>query len=233
LSLVPAQGEVLDVAAGPGSLSLLAAKTAHRVHAVDFAPAMLDQLRERANTAGIHNIEAALGDGHALSFEDERFDAVYSMFALMVSSDRPRGINELYRVVRRGARAVTATWPNSDRVPLFAALFAAMKAEMPGSGIGDAPAVLGTPDEIRIELGAAGFSKVDVEEHTFVDGSVTAAEIWHSFSRGGAPAVLMRRKMGDQAFEDLSARIVRRLEADLGTDPVEMRLTALFGVGTR
>jgi ubiquinone/menaquinone biosynthesis C-methylase UbiE len=203
------------------------------VHAVDFSSAMLEQLRERANTTGIDNVEAAVGDGHALSFDDERFDAVYSMFGLMFYSDRPRGIKELRRVLRTGARAVTATWPNSDRVPLFAALFAAMKAEMPGSGIGDAPAVLGTPDEIRAELGAAGFSKVEVDEHTFVGGTVTAAEIWGTFSRGGAPAVLMRRKMGDQAFEDLSARIVRRLETELGTDPVEMRMTALFGVGTR
>ena len=56
---------------------------------------------------------------------------------------------------------------------------------------------------------------------------------WGSFSRGGAPAVLMRRKMGEERFAEFSQRIVARLEDALGKQPVEIRLTALLGFGTR
>jgi SAM-dependent methyltransferase len=233
LRLAPAVGEILDVATGPGSLALQAAKTARRVDAVDFAPAMLSELRRLAAAAGLVNIVVQEADGQALPFPDGRFDAAYSMFGLMFFPDRGRGLRELARVLRQGGRAVVSSWPPSERVPTFAALFAAMKAELPGSGIGDAPAVLGTDPEMRAELGAAGFGSIEVHEHVVVAGTATPAELWRTFSRGGAPVVLMRRRMGEAGFAALSDRIVERLVDILGPEPAEVSLTALLGVGTR
>src|SRR5687767_5317812 len=83
LRLVPAEGDVLDVACGPGSLTLLAARTARSVHAIDFSTAMLDELRTRAAAASITNVDAQLGDGQELPFLDARFDSAYSMFGLI------------------------------------------------------------------------------------------------------------------------------------------------------
>jgi SAM-dependent methyltransferase len=233
LLLVPAEGEILDVAAGPGSLTLLAARTARRVYAVDFAPAMIDALRARAAAAGITNAEAQVADGQALPFPDARFDAAYSMFGLIFFPDRARGLSELARVLRPGAGAVVSSWPPLERAPLFAALFGALGAELPGSGIGEAPTALGTAAEITAELRRAGFTTVAVHERDVVAGTATPAELWRSFARGGAPAVLMRKKMGEEGFADLSRRVVARLEAALGPGPRELRLTALLGVGTR
>jgi hypothetical protein len=71
-----------------------------------------------------------------------------------------------------------------------------------------------------------------VHEHDIVVGTATPAELWRSFSRGGAPAVLMRKRMGDERFADLSRRVVARLENAMGPGPRELRLTALLGVGT-
>lgn len=233
LRLVPATGDVIDVAAGPGSLTLLAARTARQVHAVDFAPAMLEQLRARAVAARATNIDAQVADGQALPFQGGRFDAAYSMFGLIFFPDRGRGLAELARVLRPGARAVVSSWPPPERLPAFAVLFEAMKAELPGSGIGEAPTPLGTAAELTAEMGRAGFSSVEVHEHQVVPGAVTAAEFWRSFARGGAPAVLMRRKMGEEAFAQVSSRIVARLERSLGSGPRELALTALLGVGRR
>lgn len=233
LRLVPAQGEILDVAAGPGSLSLLAARTARRVSAVDFAAGMLAELETRAAAAGITNVDARIGDGQALPFPDGRFDAAYSMFGLIFFPDRARGLGELARVLRPGARAVISSWPPPERVPIFATLFGAMNAELPGPGVGKAPVALGTAAEMTDELGRAGFTAVEVHEHDYVAGVFTAAEVWRNFSRGGAPAVLMRRKMGEEGFADFSRRVVARLEKAFGAEPREFRLTALLGVGTR
>ena len=231
LRLVPATGDVLDVAAGPGSLSLHAARTARWVHAVDFAPAMLAELRTRADAAGVTNVTAEVADGQALQFPDQRFDAAYSMFGLIFFPDLARGLSELARVLRPGARAAVASWPPFERVPTFAALFGAMKAELPG--FGDAPAALSTAQEITDKMTTAGFSAVEVHEHEVAVGPTTAAELWRSFSRGGAPAVLMRRRMGETGFSDFSKRIVARLEQTLGLDPFEVRLRALLGVARR
>jgi ubiquinone/menaquinone biosynthesis C-methylase UbiE len=232
LRVVPAEGEVLDVATGPGTLALLAAGTARRVCAVDFSPGMLGELAARAAAAGVSNVDARVGDGQALPFPDGRFDAAYSLFGVIFFPDRARGLAELARVLRPGARAVVSSWPPLERVPMMAALFGAMKAELPGPG-SDLPPALGTAAEMKAELGRAGFTGIEVHEHEIAPRTVTAAELWRIFSRGGAPVVLMRRKMGEEGFADLSRRIVARLEEALGTEPRELRLTALLGVGRR
>ena len=231
LRLVPAEGEVLDVAAGPGSLTLLAARTARRVDAVDFAPAMLQQLEARAAAAGITNVRVHEADGQALPFPDGRFDAAYSMFGLIFFPSPARGLAEIARVLRPGAGAVVSSWPPTERIPAFAALFGAMKAELPS--MGDTPTVLGTATEITAEMSQAGFRAVHVHEHEFAARDVTPAELWRSFARGGAPAVLIREQMGEDGFERLSKRVVSRLEQALGTGRRELRMTALLGVGTR
>ena len=83
------------------------------------------------------------------------------------------------------------------------------------------------------EMSGAGFAAVEVHEHVVVPGSVTPAELWQTFSRGGAPAVLMRRRLGEAGFAAIAERIVRRLTETLGPDRREMKMTALLGVGTR
>jgi len=233
LRLVPAQGDVIDIAAGPGSLSLLAARTARRVVALDFAPAMLAELRARAAATDLANVEVHVGDGQALPFPDGCFDAAYSMFGLIFFPDRAAGLRGMARVLRPGGRALVASWPPSARIPIFNALFGAMKAELPDSKFGEAPTALGTPDDFRAELGAAGLSAVEVHEHAILTATATPETFWATFSRGGAPIVLMRRKLGEERFADLSQRIVARLESSLGKEPLEIRLTALMGIGTR
>jgi crotonobetainyl-CoA:carnitine CoA-transferase CaiB-like acyl-CoA transferase len=93
--------------------------------------------------------------------------------------------------------------------------------------------VLGTPDEIRASMTAAGLRAIEVHEVTVQVGTALPADLWRSFSRGGAPAVLMRKKMGDVAFAALETKLIARLEQMLGPHPVDVRFTALFGVGTR
>lgn len=233
LALAPAEGDVVDVAAGPGTLTLQAARTARTVHAVDFARGMLRELRVRLQASGLANVTLALGDGQALPLRDGGVAAAYSMFGLIFFPDRARGLREMARVLRPGGSAVVSAWVPSDRIPAFAALFGAMRAEMPNAGIGESPAALGTMDEMRDALSAAGFGHVEVHERTVIPGTVTPDELWSTFSRGGAPAVLMRRRMGEDAFRALSDRIVRRLHDDLGPEPRELAMTALFGVGRR
>jgi hypothetical protein len=155
------------------------------------------------------------------------------MFGLIFFPDMVRGLREKARVLRPGARALVASWPPFERVPTFTALFGAMKAELPGAGIGDAPAALGTAEEVIAKMTEAGFSDIEVHEHQVVPGTATPETLWRSFARGGAPAVLMRRKMGEEAFADFSRRIVARLEQSLGPGPFEVRLTALLSVGRR
>jgi SAM-dependent methyltransferase len=71
--LPPPPARVLDVGAGTGALSLLAASLGYRVTALDFSPAMLARTETKAAAAGL---EIELVVGTALEPPDGPFEAV-------------------------------------------------------------------------------------------------------------------------------------------------------------
>ena len=86
-----ADARIVDVAAGPGTLSLLAAAAGMRVSAIDFSESMVAAFRERAQRANLMDrIDLRQGDGQQLPFESVAYDAAFSMFGLMFFPDRAR-----------------------------------------------------------------------------------------------------------------------------------------------
>lgn len=229
LAEVKSSDRVVDVAAGPGSLSLLACDTAASVNALDYSPAMLDEFRRRAAAKGVSNVDVHQGDGQALPFDDDSFDAGFSMFGLMFFPDRAAGFRELARVLRPGGRAVVASWHPMDEIQEFNALFEALAAELPSMKDEGEPPPLSTPEAIRAEMGAAGF-QVEVHERTHGLASPTTAEYWTLLRRAFAPIVLLENSMGD-AFAPVAERIGHRLHESLGPGPISVSMTAYLALG--
>ena len=55
--------QALDVAAGPGILTLAAAKLGARVLGTDFSPSMVERLQARVAEAGLANVRTQVMDG--------------------------------------------------------------------------------------------------------------------------------------------------------------------------
>src|SRR5258708_3280813 len=73
---LPPGARVADVAAGPGTLSLLAAAAGAQVSAIDISARMVAALRARATAAGLAGaIDAQVGDGQRLPFDSAAYDA--------------------------------------------------------------------------------------------------------------------------------------------------------------
>src|SRR5262249_36924026 len=117
LTGLPEGSDVIDVATGPGTLAVQAARRARRVVGVEFAPRMLEELERRAREAGLTNVEAVRADGQALPFPDGSFDRAYSMFGLIFFPDRARGFRELLRVLRPGGKIAVSSWRPFEHVP--------------------------------------------------------------------------------------------------------------------
>lgn len=229
----PAPGaRVLDLAAGPGTLALLAARAGAEVDALDFSEEMIALLRVRAASEGVPRVTARVGDGMALPYEDGRFDAAFSMFGLVFFPDRARGFAELSRVLRPGGRALVTSWVPLARVPLLAAMFGAVRAHLPPPA-GDGTPPLGDLATMRAELTAAGFRDVETWEST-VDSTVpSAADFWGVFARTTAPIVLLRRGMSPEAWARFEAEVLAGLARTLGDGPQALRMIANFGMGVR
>jgi ubiquinone/menaquinone biosynthesis C-methylase UbiE len=222
---------VLDVAAGPGTLALLAAPTASHVAAVDFAPAMVQALERRVRAAGVAHVQPMVADGQALPFGAATFDAAYSMFGLMFFPDRARGFAELARVLVPGGKAVVSSWAPMERVPLFPALIEALATELPQFQGPPPPPALTRPEDYQLEMAPAGFT-VEVHEVSHALENADLAGLWRDVQRLFPPVVLVARRLG-AAWAPVAERVQARLSERLGTGAQRHEMPAFIAVGTR
>jgi SAM-dependent methyltransferase len=229
---LPEQARVLDVAAGPGTLSLLAAERGYAVCAIDFAPNMISVL-ERAALERNLEVACRVGDGTALPYTDRCFDAAFSMFGLMFFPDRDRGFRELNRTLKPGGIAVISSWQPMERFPLLSDIFAALRNLLPDMPFGNGKAPLGEPEEIVTEMTLAGFEGVETE---LVSASAQLPSLdasWEMMHRGSAPFVLLRRNIGEDRWLEVEAGIKKQLLEKYGPGPQQVTMTANLGIGWR
>ncbi len=230
LAPTPVGARLLDVAAGPGTLTLLAAESGRSVSAIDFSPQMVTNLKRRLNGAQL-GADARLGDGQALPWGDAEFDAVFSMFGLMFFPDRAQGFRELYRVLKPGGVAVVSSWAPFHGI--FKSVMAAMREILPDIAFGAGTGPLGDPDEFAAELSAAGFHEVTVTPRTHTMAADSPAELWSQFQRTTAPIVLLKTRLGDAKWREVTSGAIGRLEAEYGTGSVDVTSTAYLGSGKK
>jgi len=232
LELAPTKpgARVLDVAAGPGTLTLMAAEAGQSVAAIDFSPEMVKNLKRRLNGAQL-GADVRQGDGQELPWGEAEFDAAFSMFGLMFFPDRGRGFRELRRVLKPGARAVVSSWAPFHGI--FASIMAAMREVLPEIPFGSGKGPLGDPAELETEMSSAGFVDVKVVPTTHTWTADSPAEVWAQSQRTTAPIVLLRRNLGPAKWAEVTGGVQERLEAKYGKDKVEVSTTALLGVGRK
>lgn len=222
---------IIDVATGPGTLALLAARRGLTVSALDFSKAMIAALRRRADEAGLHIADVRIGDGQALPWDDASFDAAFSMAGLIFFPDRHAGFRELRRVLRPGGRAVVSS--NADLPPIFLELLEAISSVLPDLPLSGGRMPLADADEFAAEMRAAEFADVRIEtvDHTIVDPSIDA--FWDKTQRSAAPLVLLRRRLGDERWAELASEVLAKLRESHGDGPVDELYVAHLGVGSK
>ena len=229
-----ARAHVIDVAAGSGALTLLAAPNVASVHAVDFSTNMLAQLRRQARARGIANVELTVADGQALPLPDAAFDAAFSMFGLMFFPDRARGFSELYRVLKPGGRAVVSSWAPIDESPLMLLMFDAIRLVEPSLFVPPANMLsLENPEVFERELSAAGFVEVQVTPWRTSLEIQDPEHLWRLMTRSSAPLCLLRKRLGEDAWQRGAALAVAHLAQKLETGPRSLATTAYLGYGSK
>jgi hypothetical protein len=134
------------------------------------------------------------------------------------------------RVLSPGGRAVIASWQPITRVPLLVSVFEALAAELPNMPFGDGKGPLSDPEDLRRELGEAGFTDVKVVEVTHVMEVPSMEDWWVSLRRSLAPLVLLEHRLGSEAFAPIAAGMQRRLnERYQGAQSIAM--PAWLGIG--
>lgn len=163
VALTP-NSRVLDVAAGTGALALAAARTGAQVLATDFSPGMV----ARIAAARLPNVEARVMDGQALALPHASFDAVFSIFGVIMFPDWRKGLAEMARVTCPGGRGVVATWQDRGAATflLLGQVRRKLFPERESMSMPEGVKALNDPGNFAHELIAAGYRDPQIEHVT-------------------------------------------------------------------
>lgn len=173
----------LDVAAGPGGLSLPAARLGAEVLATDWSPAMIERFEARVRAEGLRDAEGRVMDCHALDLPDDTFDAAGSQFGVMLVPDQRRALGEMVRVTKPGGRVVVVAYGSPaefEALQVFIGALTAVAPEFPGLPDDPPPLEfqLADPAVFRRRLADAGLRDVRVERTAERPAFASGQQLW-------------------------------------------------------
>lgn len=180
---------ILDVATGTADLAIALKKALPEaeVLGVDFAPEMLEYGRSKVAKQSLE-LPLEQGDGQNLAYADNSFDLVTIAYGIRNFSDRQRGLNEFYRVLKPGGKLMVLEFPPPPRGlfgRLFRLYFLGITPYIAGiiAGRKDAYAYLGEsvlnfyePAVFAEMMRVSGFVKVRYKLQTFGVSALHVAE---------------------------------------------------------
>jgi SAM-dependent methyltransferase len=230
---------VLDVAAGTGEQTLAAARRAGptgTVLATDISGAMLEAASTMARELGLANVEARTADAQDLRIEPELFDAAICRLGLMFIPDVTRGLAEIWRALKPGAKFAAVVWASAEKNPYIDASSAILRQRRTEAGLSTRPSVahvLGEPEMLGNVLTSAGFRSVEVYPvpHTrrFASASDARRTVLEEFPGIGASATDLTEADREAAWEEIETVFARFS----GSSGVEIPGELLVGVGTK
>ncbi|MFC5727711.1 MULTISPECIES: class I SAM-dependent methyltransferase [Nocardioides] len=157
----------LDVAAGPGGLSLPAARLGGRVLATDWSPKMIERFNARASAEGL-DAEGRVMDCHALELPDDSYDVTGSLFGVMLVPDQAQALREMVRVTKPGGRVLIIAYGDPAEFEALHVFVSAAQAVVPEfEGPAEDEPVLefqvADPEVLRSRLADAGLTNVIVD----------------------------------------------------------------------
>jgi ubiquinone/menaquinone biosynthesis C-methylase UbiE len=231
---------VLDVAAGAGEQSLVAARRAGpagRVLATDISPAILRFALRAAREAGLDNVETLELDGERHeTLPEGAFDAAVSRVGLIYFPDQQRALAGIRRALRSGGRFAAVVYSTPEKNAFFSVPVGIIRrrAQLPPPLPGQpGPFSLGGEGVLAKALEQSGFRDVEVRR---IDSPVelpSAAECVR-FERESFGALhqmmgAMSEAERDETWEEIEAALRKFETKDGFVGPCEM----LVGAGTR
>lgn len=103
---IPPNGDVLEVAPGPGYFAIELAKLGdYRITGLDISQTFVDIARTNAAKAEVQ-VDFQRGNASSMPFDDEAFDFLFCRAAFKNFTEPQRALREMCRVLRPGGRAL-------------------------------------------------------------------------------------------------------------------------------
>jgi demethylmenaquinone methyltransferase/2-methoxy-6-polyprenyl-1,4-benzoquinol methylase len=128
----------LDLCCGTGDISFALAQRGAETTGLDFSPQMLEvaESRQQKNSQfAIRNLKFMQGDAQQLPFPENSFDIVTVGYGLRNLMSWERGLDEMFRVAKPGARLIVLDFGKPANALWRAFYFAHLKMSVPLIGL--------------------------------------------------------------------------------------------------
>ena len=232
LAEVRSGSRVLDVAAGTGDQTLIAAERVGPtgyVLATDISASMLKLAADAAREAGLTNIETRVMDAENTDLDPDSFDAAICQLGLFLFSNPTQALRAMSRVVRPGGKVAALVFSTAGKNPYQGITMSVARR------FGSVPLPLfslGETDVLENTFRESGLLNITVRAVSFGRHFSSTGEIIRrlkdtAFVRG--PIEKLSESQREQAWAEIE-REFSRIGGPSGIDiPGEFRI----GVGTK
>jgi demethylmenaquinone methyltransferase/2-methoxy-6-polyprenyl-1,4-benzoquinol methylase len=135
LAKVTAGSRALDLCCGTGDLSFALAQRGAETTGLDFSAQMLEVAAERHLKSQISNLKFIQGDAQQLPFPENSFDIVTVGYGLRNLTSWQRGVDEMFRVAKSGARLIVLDFGKPANALWRGIYFTHLKMSVPLIGL--------------------------------------------------------------------------------------------------
>jgi len=238
LANLRAGSRVLDVAAGTGEQTILAAQRvgpSGYVLATDVSTSMLKLAAEAIRDAGLTNVETRVMDAANIDLEADSFDAVISRQGLQFFSEPVKALLGMHRVVKLASRVVCLVWSSAEKNPYqgLPLAIARRTGNIPSPGPG-VPGMftLGEPSILESAFRTAGFRDVFIQAVPLRRRFSSVAEAVEPTQNNPIFQQLIA-KLSDRERQKAWVEIEQEFSRFQGPKGVEFSGEFLIGVGTK
>ena len=222
---------VLDVAAGTGDQTLLAARRVGPngyVLAIDLSANMLNTATDAVRRAGLTNVETRIMDAEKLDLDPDSFDAAICRSGLMLFPNPPKALREMRGAMKPGAKISALVFSTAEKNPYQGVPMTI--AHRLGSRM---PRIfsLGEPGVLENAFREGGFPDVTVHTVSTLRRFPSSAEIIRRMKDDITGQSIARLSEPDR--EPVWAEVEHQMRRFEGPNGCEVPGEMLIGVGTK
>jgi ubiquinone/menaquinone biosynthesis C-methylase UbiE len=228
---------VLDVAAGTGDQTLMAAERVGPtgyVLATDISESMLKLASDAAREAGFTNVEVRVMNAENIDLDENSFDSVICRQGLMLFPNPLKALTAMRRVVKPEGKVAALVWSAEEKNPYQGIPFAIVRR------IGNIPAptagqpglfTLGEPALLEGIFRESGFQETGVHAVTLNRRFASAEKAIQSLTNPGLQQLMT--KLSETEREQARAEMMGQLRQFEGPNGLELTGEMLIAVGTK
>jgi SAM-dependent methyltransferase len=231
--------QVLDVAAGAGEQTLLAARRVGpkgHVLATDISSNILEFAQQSARSAGLANVETRVMDGENLDLPENSFDIVVSRVGLIYFPDQQKALRGMLRVLKPGGKIAAIVYSIPDKNGFFSVPISIIRrrANLPLPAPGQpGPFSLGADGVLRTAYENAGFRDVKTKTLSAPLRMASASECVRFEKESFGALHQMLSGLGESERESVWKEIEQQLKRFEGPGGFSGPCELVLGVGIK